>query len=465
MAIRLGGVRFTGDMTKVAMRVASGGGGGGGGSQTKLLMHFDGDLTDSSSNPMTFSATGNAATSATQSKFGGNALYLDGSSSYAAAANNNKIDFGTGDFCVEGWFYFNDATQRAALWSFTDEPHTGSGSTMALLWEGGDLSAWYGQSDGTEWGAIWSRTSTIVSGQWHHIAVVRQSGTATIFVDGVPGGSSPWGSFAGAAFVSSKLLIGQYSDYIPAFGGYIDEFRVTVGQSVYTGNFNVPTRAFDGTDGDLGGATFTGLVTNGLLMNLDAATYSGSGTTWADSTGNGNDVTLVNAPTWNSNGWFEFNGTDQYGTVPTTNLVYGNSPRTLAGWVNVNNINPGDAQFFFAYGNPDVDQAFFAGMNIGMFSAGGYADDMFVGTPQQNTWYFIVATYDSANLKIYVNGSLVANEQHPSLNTISNDARVGSQVSGYGGFLPGLLGQVLMYNRALSDAEVLQNYNATNSRY
>ena len=54
---------------------------------------------------------------------------------------------------------------------------------------------------------------------------------------------------------------------------------------------------------------------DGLLFHLDAAnpkSYPGSGNTWYDLSGNGNHFTLYNAPAWNSGGWFDFNGIDEY---------------------------------------------------------------------------------------------------------------------------------------------------------
>ena len=66
------------------------------------------------------------------------------------------------------------------------------------------------------------------------------------------------------------------------------------------------------------------IVRNGLVLYLDAAnpkSYPGSGTTWKDLSGNGNNGTLVNGPTFNSanGGSIVFDGTNDY--VITTNLL------------------------------------------------------------------------------------------------------------------------------------------------
>ena len=102
-----------------------------------------------------------------------------------------------------------------------------------------------------------------------------------------------------------------------------------------------------------------GLVTSGLSMWLDAnnpASYSGSGTTWTDLTGNGNDQTLVNSPTYTAGApsYFSFNGIDQFSTGSTT--VLGANTYTKMVWFQIdsaldNNIVSSDAgghYMFFA---------------------------------------------------------------------------------------------------------------------
>lgn len=63
------------------------------------------------------------------------------------------------------------------------------------------------------------------------------------------------------------------------------------------------------------------IVTNGLVLALDAAnpkSYPGSGSTWFDLSGNGNNLTLVNSPTFSSSygGCFTFNGSNQRAYIP-----------------------------------------------------------------------------------------------------------------------------------------------------
>ena len=69
-----------------------------------------------------------------------------------------------------------------------------------------------------------------------------------------------------------------------------------------------------------------GIVTNNLVLHLDAGdsnSYSGSGTTWTDLSGQGNHATLINNPTYSSNneGYLSFDGSNDYATLPNMDLT------------------------------------------------------------------------------------------------------------------------------------------------
>ena len=89
---------------------------------------------------------------------------------------------------------------------------------------------------------------------------------------------------------------------------------------------------------------FTGpnIIKDGLVLTLDASSqrsYPGSGTTWYDLSGNGNNGTLTNGPTFDSGngGSIVFDGTNDYVNGPTTNSVIGNniSLISLSAWVKI----------------------------------------------------------------------------------------------------------------------------------
>ena len=66
-------------------------------------LHFDGNLTDDIGR--TWTAYGGGTTSATQSKFGGRAMYFDGSDDYIDTPATSDLAFCTGDFTIDFWYY------------------------------------------------------------------------------------------------------------------------------------------------------------------------------------------------------------------------------------------------------------------------------------------------------------------------------------------------------------------------
>ncbi len=80
---------------------------------------------------------------------------------------------------------------------------------------------------------------------------------------------------------------------------------------------------------------------NGLVLSLDAAnykSYTGSGTTWRDLSGNSNNGTLTNGPTFNAAnmGAIVFDGTDDKVTISmNSSFIYGVSPFSLNAWIYV----------------------------------------------------------------------------------------------------------------------------------
>ena len=87
--------------------------------------------------------------------------------------------------------------------------------------------------------------------------------------------------------------------------------------------------------------------------------------------------------------------------------------------------------------------------------------------PQQGQWYNAVATYDGTDSKIYVDGILeTTNTVASSWGTSSMNLSIGSHgTSAPTEFFDGNISQPRIYNRALSQSEITQNYNAMKSRY
>jgi hypothetical protein len=110
------------------------------------------------------------------------------------------------------------------------------------------------------------------------------------------------------------------------------------------------------------------------------------------------------------------------------------------------------------------------GANTGS-GAGLYTDITGTTTININTWYQISITYDGLNMKSYVNGVLDINTTWSNgvgYDAVNNKVIVGgtyTKTSGVVSPFKGNISNSIMYNRALSAQEVLQNYNSQKSRF
>ncbi len=232
------------------------------------------------------------------------------------------------------------------------------------------------------------------------------------------------------------------------------------------------------------------IVTNGLVLNLDAGrqnSYNG-GTTWRDLSGSGNNGTLYNGPTYsNANrGYITIDGNDDYVLIDTTNFPSGNSPFTMECFINWSGNGVNNIDVIFGYGYDVIGGnkcPLFAVESTNVFTSSfGSNTGIVTSTSTVNigTWYHACLTYNSSQLSIYVNGRLESTLNYTSANTVLNNnvngnyAAIGALISPNGtivasprryGTFNGKISVMRMYNRALSAAEIQQNFNATRGRY
>lgn len=228
---------------------------------TLLLLHMDG--TDGSTTfrddngkgraKVGVSAVGDAQIDTAQSQFGGSSAAFDGTGDYLKGYPEDLTAFGTNDFTVEGWFRINST----GIVQYILDTRNAAGSTSnSIVLQVRNDNKIYFFSNGAN--RIIS-TSTITTGQWYHIALVRQGGTATLYLDGSSEGT--WTGISATSFVASQFLLGTYHATTAAYwNGYMDEFRVS-DTARYTSSFTPSTEPFqndantvlllhmDGTDG------------------------------------------------------------------------------------------------------------------------------------------------------------------------------------------------------------------------
>lgn len=220
------------------------------------------------------------------------------------------------------------------------------------------------------------------------------------------------------------------------------------------------------------------IVTDGLVLALDAAnpkSYPGSGTTWSDLSGNGENFTLNNSPTYSgtNNGIFTFDGVDDYAEANTAKVIPDTGAFSVVFAFALTGTGGRGGIFERKTSSP------FNGLSFGQGGPNSWYSSI-IGTddslslsftyPTTNVFYIDVVTYNgSTSAKAYRNGNLVDSDTSTSVGDLSiNGTRQNFTIarrSLASTGLPCKVASVQVYNKELTAEEVLQNYNATKSRY
>lgn len=223
-------------------------------------------------------------------------------------------------------------------------------------------------------------------------------------------------------------------------------------------------------------------VDNNLIVNFDASideSYSGSNSTWFSLVTPQYNATLINSPIF-SNRAFIFNGSSQYAEISHNAALKPTIAITMEQWIASNNWNEPVA------GNYDTSLSCTQGGGYahyiwdGLFrsyvrSGGGYRiPTVNVSSFANESWHHLVTTFDGRYTKIYVDGILGATDDMTSSGNaiqyaFNNSVLIGAEATsttGTDGFYwNGKISVTRIYNRALNAEEVLQNFNASKSRY
>jgi len=209
------------------------------------------------------------------------------------------------------------------------------------------------------------------------------------------------------------------------------------------------------------------IVGNGLVLNLEAgisASYPGTGTTWSDISGLGNNAGLFNGVSFNNNGWLNFDGVDDYVYLNNPDRPPLLSPDNVS--VNilfkVNTTSDGVLVRNRTYG-------YGLSLNNGGLVGFAYYDgglltnyDSGTGYIVTNKWYLATLTFGDSYFKIYLNGTQLSSNLSVGTNLYypigAKAVGIGRDADASGPYLNGSVSSVQIYNKSLSQAEVLQNY-------
>ena len=209
------------------------------------------------------------------------------------------------------------------------------------------------------------------------------------------------------------------------------------------------------------------VVKNGLVLYLDAAnrkSYPGSDTTWFDLSGNGKN-SIMSGTTTDSQGII-FDGAAS-STAANLSGLSNLSALTINVW-QYSNVSTSTC---LINSNPFI--LHFRGAGFYLRSSDNVSVSNYLAwqsLPLGSVWNMLTGTWDGATMKLYQNGVKQTNELSFTGGSTGQLQPLGSTtVGGYFNvsqpWTNGKISGAMIYNRALSDAEIQQNFNATRGRY
>jgi len=329
----------------------------------------------------------------------------------------------------------------------------------------------YSASGGSN-GAIFARlgstyittTSNLIDSNWHHIAVVRNSGTIKVYVDGTAEGSLSFtGNIGTDNSGSPRQRIGGFSQSNGIFSGYIDELRVTKGVARYTSDFTPQDREFykGGSACDITSNNYDGILRGTSLVTSSEPKHYAFNNLGANIIYFDNNYTgLANTTAFTVGGWFY---ADDWNTTSSTDRVLfskgaGNSGQNEAYGLYIHNSNTLTCRTKVT-GTP-------ANITVS-YNLDNIADG----------WNHFMFTFDSYTTILYVNGTSVGSISWSgaprALDFAGNNypLLIGATPLGTNSLdtsTNNFIGKVALfkyYDDALTSTEILDSYNATKNRF
>jgi len=343
---------------------------------------------------------------------------------------------------------------------------TASGEQYSL-WTNPSPSAIY---FGTNWPSDWQtgRTlTTLNSNVWYHIAATFISGNWKIYLNGILDNSGTFNVSTLPVVSSAYLTLGVNhpggQEYLNGKIGNIKIYNKALSAAEVAQNYEAQKSKFANT-----------IVHQGLILNIDIDnpySYAGAGATVYDTSSTALSWTATNT-TYNSSPikYLSYNGSNS-SLVSSTSTAYDSQTITMECWCYPNSLN--QLGFLFEKGAVNTQYSmFFENTNFVFRTIGGTINNQnLYFSPSTyltvSAWNHIVCTYNGSSKISYVNGVQVASvAASGTLNTGQTNQYIGKYGNAGDNYpFNGRIAESRVYNIALSAAQVLQNYNATRTKY
>jgi len=182
---------------------------------------------------------GNAQISTSVKKYGAGSMRFDGSGDKLFSPYTPINQFGSGNFTIEYWVYFNSVAADQRIVS--GDANAGGTLNWCFYTTNSGTLNYYISFDGTNWNIAANLVGNISTGQWYHVALVRNGSTFTPYLNGTSGTT---GTNSSAIYATTTGITVGAINTGSYFNGYIDDLRITKGVARYTSNFTAPTAAF-----------------------------------------------------------------------------------------------------------------------------------------------------------------------------------------------------------------------------
>ena len=252
-------------------------------------------------------------------------VVFDGSGDYLQITPDEDFAFGNSDFTIETWAYF-DTVSASSGQIYEGRPSGTQGAYVSLYFSADNTFSFYTDS------AV-KISGTVIASRWYHIALVRNSGTTTLYLDGISQGT--YSDSQSYLVRTDGPIIGvSRSGSGNPLDGYLSNYRILKGTALYTSDFTPPTHALE-------------VIGDTILLccnNSDSAGADGTGKTV---TANGNAAASTFSPdlTRDFTHGTEFNGVTTFDTqgyfVPPsgTTTQRGRGHAVFGGGENPSNVN------------------------------------------------------------------------------------------------------------------------------